>query len=185
MSDIFPETDWSLLRRATTGGRGMALEDLCRAYREPIVRFIRAWSGGSRNDEEDLAQGFIADFIRRETAAAASPDRGRFRDLIKASLRNYLLNARRKDKAMTRGGSVDMVSWDTGMEAADSSLPGSKTEPLHQMDPDKLMDVAWAQTLWRSVIVRLRSEWTKEHPEAPFEQLQDWFEGDLPDQPER
>jgi hypothetical protein len=63
----FPPTLWTVVRRGGAGS-GEALESLCKAYRVPLVSFVRRnWS--DPQDAEDLTHGFIAELIRQNDLA--------------------------------------------------------------------------------------------------------------------
>src|ERR1700741_4385482 len=72
----FATTRWSLIldaRHADTS-RG-ALEEICRAYRAPVLAYVRR-HGYSRADAEDLTQEFFAHFLERRWDTDLDPLRG-------------------------------------------------------------------------------------------------------------
>ena len=87
----FQTTRWSLIvaARDSPSQARTALEQLCRAYRPPVLAFVRR-SGYAPADAEDLTQAFFLRFLERGWYAEADPDRGRFRTLLLVSLRNFL-----------------------------------------------------------------------------------------------
>src|SRR5262245_17538310 len=89
----FAETPWSAIAaaaRSEAPGAAAALEKLCRDYWYPLYAFLRR-RGYDREDAEDLTQGFFAErVITRRVLRDLSPERGRFRSWLLASLKNYV-----------------------------------------------------------------------------------------------
>ena len=86
-----------------------ALVELCKRYWFPLYAYIRR-SGHSREDAEDLTQAFFAEFLEKGHFARADPQRGRFRDFLLTSLRNFMEMQRRRDQTQKRGGGATLVS---------------------------------------------------------------------------
>ena len=79
--------------------RHRALDRLCSAYDPAILAYLRQM-GFSQHDAEDIRQRFFADVVlRRNLLGRAKPHRGRLRDLVRRSLRNYALNEIRDGRA--------------------------------------------------------------------------------------
>src|SRR3954468_11986895 len=87
----FHTTRWSLIHTAgeDPSQARAALEQLCTAYRPPVLAYIRR-SGYDANDAEDLAQSFFLRFLETGWYAHADPERGRFRCLLLTALRHFL-----------------------------------------------------------------------------------------------
>ncbi|HUJ44382.1 MAG TPA: hypothetical protein VLW52_12340, partial [Opitutaceae bacterium] len=102
----FETTHWSLVVRAaearTSEGRA-ALEELCRTYWYPLYGFARR-RGLTRQDAEDLTQGFLADLLAREAITQADAARGRFRSFLLASFENFHSHQRARAATLKRGG---------------------------------------------------------------------------------
>ena len=104
----WPTTQWEMLGHlsddADNAAQYKALEKLCRAYDAPILAYL-VQMGFSQHDAEDARQGFFADvMLRRNLLGRARRHRGRLRDLIRRSLRNYAINVVRAGKAARREG---------------------------------------------------------------------------------
>src|SRR5436305_5416488 len=95
----FPTTHWTLLARASLGGdtenRG-ALEELCRRYWTPIVRFIQV-RGIPPSQAEDLTQEFMVHILEKSLFGRADRFQGRFRSFLIGALIRFL-----RDKADQR-----------------------------------------------------------------------------------
>ena len=102
----FSTTRWSVVHRAG-GPRSpearAALEELCARYWYPLYAFLRR--SGSRPDEAaDLVQGLFASLIERESLTAVDHEMGRFRSWLLGALKHHVVDARKHDAALKRGG---------------------------------------------------------------------------------
>lgn len=171
----FNTTHWSAVLQAGDGSSTKsteALETLCRTYWYPLYAFCRR-RGFSPPDGEDLTQQFFAVFIEENSFATASPDRGRFRNFLLASFKNFLANDHHRRMTVKRGGRVAFVSID------DHDLEGHfRREPTDSDTPENLYDRAWALTLLGKVMKDLKDEFTSDGKAAMFETLQVFLTGD-------
>lgn len=99
----WPTTMWTavgeLSPEADAAAQERALEKLCSAYNPAILASLRAM-GFSLHDAEDVRQRFFTEVVLgRNLLGRGSRHRGRLRDLIRRSLRNFALNALRDGKA--------------------------------------------------------------------------------------
>ena len=65
--DIFATTHWTVVLaagRRSTPQADRALEELCHTYWYPLYAYVRR-RGKSKEDAEDLTQGFFARFLQR------------------------------------------------------------------------------------------------------------------------
>lgn len=102
----FATTRWSVVlsaRDRTASESKEALEILCSSYWFPIYAFLRR-RGLPPADAEDLVQGFFASLFEHDSLAGVSPERGRFRSFLLASLRNHLADQHDRATALKRGG---------------------------------------------------------------------------------
>lgn len=166
--DVFATTHWTVVlaagRRATPQSN-RALEVLCCTYWYPLYAYVRR-HGYSKEDAEDLTQGFFARFLERNYLEGVSSEKGRFRAFLLAALKHYLANEHDRAGRQKRGGGVAPLSLDWQDANARYQI-----DPADQLSPDKLYDRAWAVTLLERVITRLRDECTTEGKGKVFEQL--------------
>jgi len=80
-----------------------ALEELCRAYWYPLYAYVRR-HGHSKEDAEDLTQGFFAAFLKRNYLEDVRSEKGRFRAFLLAALKHYLANEHDRASRQKRGG---------------------------------------------------------------------------------
>jgi RNA polymerase sigma-70 factor (ECF subfamily) len=154
-----------------------ALEELCHTYWYPLYAYVRR-HGHSKEDAEDLTQGFFARFLQRNYLEGLSSEKGRFRAFLLVALKHFLANEWDKSQRQKRGGGVTALALD--WQDADSRY---QIDPADQLSPDRLYDRAWAVTLLEQVIARLRDECAAEGKANVFEQLKPFLmegQSDIP-----
>jgi hypothetical protein len=88
------ETRWSLVRQAHAAGTGASAEQARGVLVMRYASALRRYVGGivkDRDEADELSQDFIMRLLKGDFAGA-DPDRGRFRDLLKAAVRNMIRN---------------------------------------------------------------------------------------------
>jgi len=153
----FETTLWSTVLAAgqqddSTRARD-SLEKLCRIYWRPLYSFLRR-QGTNPHDAEDLTQGFFASLLQKDALAQVRREKGRFRSFLLASLKNYASDERDKASAQKRGGGKPVLSLDVQDEENQYVV-----EPADQLDPAKLYDRRWAQTIIAVVVSRLKTDY--------------------------
>ena len=155
----FQTTRWSLIETARDhpSRARAALEQLCRAYRPPVLAFVRR-SGFSASDAEDITQAFFMRFLERGWYAEADPRRGRFRSLLLASLRHFLIDQHDHAIALKRNGRC------VGEDALDHCAGDGET-------PEQAFTRVWLGTVVGRAMARLQAEWERAGKREQFEQL--------------
>lgn len=155
----FRTTRWSLIATARDDPAHArdALEQLCRAYRPPVLAYVRN-SGYSAADAEDITQAFFVRFLERGWYAGADPGRGRFRSLLLAALRNFL-----RDQLTSA-----MADKRRGPQAAEEVL---EQLPDDGESPEQAFTRVWLATIVAHALERLRTEWNQAGKGARFEAL--------------
>lgn len=155
----FQTTRWSLIAAAheQPSRACSALEQLCCAYRPPVLAFVRR-SGYGANDAEDLTQAFFVHVLERGWYPDADPHRGRFRSLLLTSLRHFLADQHDQAGAAKRGG-----QW-TATDATDQLADDRES-------PEQAFARAWLGTVLSRAMARLHREWERAGKQAQFEQL--------------
>jgi RNA polymerase sigma-70 factor (ECF subfamily) len=162
----FDTTRWSLIvaaRADTRTGRD-ALDHLCRAYRPPVVAFL-ARSARSRDDAEDLAQGFFARFLEKRLHEVAAPERGSFRAFLRSALQNYAAHVHEAATAQRRGGGQrhEVLDADPAHEAASPDL-----------SPEDAFELSWALTVLDRAMGELAREAEQSGKRPLFEALREF-----------
>jgi RNA polymerase sigma-70 factor (ECF subfamily) len=153
--EVFLSTHWSAVlavQQSDSHAAAAALDELCRAYWYPLYVFARR-QGQSPEDAADLTQEFFAQILARKGITSASPERGRFRNFLLGSFRNFLANEWKKANRQKRGGGSEIFSLDE-LDAEERY----KVEPREDATPEKIYDRRWAETVLARVLTRLKIE---------------------------
>jgi RNA polymerase sigma-70 factor (ECF subfamily) len=167
-AEPFATTRWTVVLaagRTETPQSRQALEDLCASYWYPLYAYIRH-QGHSKEDAEDLVQGFFARFLEKNYLSGLSSAKGKFRAFLLASLKHFLANEWDRKNRQKRGGAATHLSLD--WQNADSRY---QIEPADLSSPDKIYDRAWAVTLLERVVRRLQEETAAGTKSRLFERL--------------
>lgn len=146
----FRTTRWSLVIGASDAAHGaLALDQLCRIYRPPVLAYIRRHAR-NEGEAEDLAQGFFEQLLRLRMHATADPARGRFRSYLLCALKRYLAKQRVAAYALKRGSDQELVTLGD---------PQAPEGPASEADtPDAVFERAWAEALLGRAMAHLQAE---------------------------
>jgi len=170
----FETTHWSVVLAAKEriGPESRrALASLCQAYWYPVYAYVCS-RGFAAPDAEDLTQGFFTRLLEKETIRGATPDRGRFRSFLLASVKNYLSNEWDRATAAKRGGGRAPLSLD--FAAAESRYP---LPPASGKRPDAVFVQQWTRTLLAETLAELEEEMCSKGEGRRFEALADLLTG--------
>ena len=151
----FETTSWSrLLRIAENDPQAVErdLEELCRTYWYPLYAWLRR-NGIRAADAEDTVQGFFqwlltGDFVRR-----ADPSRGRFRDLLRAALRQFQAREFRSLTAKKRSPGTVILSLDFVQGESRFEAHGRRAD-----NPEVIFEKEWALAVIDAAMKRLEGE---------------------------
>ena len=167
----WPTTQWELLgdlsSHAQEIARRRALEKLCAAYDRPILAYL-VHIGFSQHDAEDVRQGFFADVVlKRDLLGRARQSRGRLRDWIRRSLRNYDSNiwrnrgAAKRDGAWQREGCEEICAAEIAVGAI---APRVET-------PEEVFAREWGRNVIERAHTRLDEEYARKEQSVLCETL--------------
>lgn len=165
----FPATQWSVVLQAGSESPARAqaaLASLCQLYWYPLYAFVRRL-GHSHHEAEDGTQGFLAHLLKTAGLQRADPERGRFRTFLLTSLRHYLSNELRRDKAAKRGGGVAPLSY----QAESAEAHYLQQEGAGALAPEVAFDRDWALGVIERTLRELRDEYGRSRREAVFNAL--------------
>jgi hypothetical protein len=183
-SSIFPRTDWAGLGQAANADEAR-LDGLIRLYWEPLRIFLVAAFPSLKDQADIVLQEFAEDKILKEGwLRRADPNRGRFRDFLKTSLRHFVLD--RLNRAEARHAPVSLDELDT--ELAGPAGPSEEfdltwiravlAETLRRMETDcrdPAADQPRRSYIWEMVRIRLIDPVLNDAPQTPYEQLIERF----------
>jgi RNA polymerase sigma-70 factor (ECF subfamily) len=150
-SSIFPRTDWAELGRATEAD-APCLDRLIRLYWQPLKIFLMATFPGLKQQADTLLQEFAEDKLLQDGwLRKADQNRGRFRDFLKTSLRNFVLD--RLNRAEAKNPPI--------------SLEELEQEPPPPAAPSEAFDLAWAQAVLAETLRRMEADCKKPGEDQP------------------
>jgi hypothetical protein len=141
-SSVFPRTDWAELSKAADAEQ-MPLDRLVRLYWQPLKIFLVATFPNLREQADTLLQDFAEDKLLKEGwLRKADQNRGRFRDFLKTSLRNFVLN---------RLNLAEVKNPPMPLEELERELP----EPEAVREE---FDLAWARAVLAETLRRMEAD---------------------------
>ncbi len=152
-------------------GADRALERLCQTYWTPVYAYIRRL-GKSREDAQDLTQGFFAELLEKRSFSKANPVKGKFRTFLLNGVQFYTKNDWQKRQAVKRGGRCE--HWSLSTLEADAYL---QTYLADEVSPDIAFEQEWGRTVIALVSRRLRDEYTRRHRGEDYDRLCPYLEG--------
>ena len=170
---VFVTTRWTrvlLAGNTAEPSAQEALAGLCHDYWRPLFHFALR-KGRSREDAQDLTQGFIAQLLERNDLARADRDRGKFRTFLLTAFSSYLIGDHRRRAAQKRGGKEFLVSMDDEEGAASEAVPDPS------LTPEKAYEQSWAFSMLDRIGVRLREEYLAAGRTELFEALRPHLTG--------
>ncbi len=170
----FHDTHWSVVLLAREGESlraAAAVEAICRAYWYPLYAYVRR-CGEPPAEAQDLTQAFFARFLERDSLRSATPDRGRFRWFLLASLKNFLANEWERARAQKRGGGQSPIALDALGPEERYAL-----EPADALSPDKAYDRFWAMRLLDLSRQKLQEEFSAAGRAERFGKLEQFLPG--------
>ena len=175
----FAPTRWTLVLRARgeTPEARTALSELCAAYYDPVLRFLRR-EGRDGDTARELAQEFFARVLADGGFDAADPERGRFRSYLLGALKHFLSDQRKREQRLKRGGGVVAESLDSansGEDAASLQVADTSTSA-----PDGSFDRDWALAVMGRGLEVLQKEFADAGKAGHFESLKPWLMGEAP-----
>ena len=182
MGQRFRTTKWSLVLAARTGTTPRsreALAQLCEAYWGPLYAYVRR-QGHGVEEARDLTQSYFVRLLEKKYLKGVTPEAGRFRSFLLASLKNFLANERDWARALKRGGGLQAISLDT--DAAERSY---RAELSDDLTAEEIYERRWALEVLERVVTRQRREFETAGTLQQFDGLRACLTGEEPRLPYR
>jgi DNA-directed RNA polymerase specialized sigma24 family protein len=147
----FQTTRWTrvcLAKSDSEDGR-RALADLCDAYYEPVVAYLRSVLRDP-DAAREMSHAFFAEMLGGGTIHSADEERGRFRSYLLGAVKHFVGHQREAARRMKRGGGLEAVSLD------DKEAAG--VTDVRTLSPDAEFDRQWATTVIARSMEALRLE---------------------------
>lgn len=152
-----------------------ALSELCDAYYQPVLRFLRR-EGRDEDSARELAHDFFHRVLSGGAFDGADPERGRFRSYLLGALKHFLADERVRANRLKRGGGAVLESLDAP-SGADTSLRQEVASPNAPTD-DATFDREWALTIMDRALAALQREFADTGKAHQFEVLKPWLIGE-------
>jgi len=170
----FHTTRWTRigLAKADSEDGRKALADLCAAYYEPVVVYLR----GVLRDAEaarEMSHAFFAEVLAGGTIQTADPERGRFRFYLLGAVKHFVAHRREAESRQKRGGGVVPLSLD---EASLQSF-GWQIPCDAGLSPEAAFDRQWAVTVLARAMEALAAECEQQGKSRLFDRLRPWLLG--------
>jgi len=174
-SMTFHTTHWTLVRRASAhGAEGrQALSDLCAAYYEPVIAFLRR-EGRDEDVARELAHEFFRKLLEKPSLECAARAQGKFRSYLLGALKHFLARERERAGRQKRGGGAVFASLDADTE----TTPGVVLADGHELPPDVFFDRQWALAVLDRAFAALARERDAAGKAEDFSRLKPWLTGD-------
>lgn len=146
-----------------------ALADLCDAYYEPVVAYLRR-ALRDADLARDTSHAFFAEILEGGSIHTADQQRGRFRSYLLGAVKHFVSRQRELAQRIKRGGGAEMMSLnETGaLEPADGQ----------HLSPDEEFDRQWAVTVLTRGLDALRHECEAEGRREFFDKVKPLLTGD-------
>jgi len=183
-SSIFPRTDWAELGKAAEAEQ-MPLDRLVRLYWQPLKIFLVATFPSLKNQADTLLQDFAEDkLLQKGWLRKVDQSRGRFRDFLKTSLRNFVLN--RLNLAEVKNPPISLEELEQELpepEAASEKfdlawVSNVLAETLRRMEADCKKpgkDQPRRSHFWEMLRIRTLDPIFNDAPQVPYDQLVEQF----------
>lgn len=171
----FLTTRWTRVcaAKANSDDGRKALADLCDAYYEPVVAYLRSVFRDA-DAAREMSHAFFAEMLAGGTIHTADPERGRFRFYLLGAVKHFVAHHHEAETRQKRGGGVAPLSLDT--DSPDS--PALNVPQDARLSPEAAFDRQWAVTVLDRAMVTLNAECAAQGKSAWFDQLRPWLLGE-------
>lgn len=151
----FHTTRWTrvCLAKADSEDGRRALADLCDAYYEPVVAYLRSVLRDA-DAARDMSHAFFAGMLGGGTIHTADPERGRFRFYLLGAVKHFVAHQREAGARLKRGGGVALLSLDADLPGA----PALNVPEDARHSPEAAFDRQWAVTVLGRAMQALEGE---------------------------
>ena len=165
----FHTTRWTrvCLAKADSDDGRRALADLCGAYYEPVVAYLRSVLRDA-DAAREMSHAFFAEMLGGGTIHTADRGRGKFRSYLLGALRHFESDVRVRALRLKRGG---------GLPTASLSEDGIDEPATPGIDPGRF-DREWALTVLERALATVENDLRSAGKSGHFERLKPALVGD-------
>ena len=170
-TSAFHTTRWTrvCLAKADSEDGRRALAELCEAYYEPVVAYLRHVLRDS-DAARDMSHAFFTMILGGGHIGSADRERGRFRSYLLGAVKHFVSRQREIHFSLKRGAGLQPVSLD------EDGVPDIRDHQV--MSPDAAFDRQWALTVLERSLRALRAECQSSGKERLFDQARPFLTGD-------
>ncbi|MFO1439462.1 MAG: sigma-70 family RNA polymerase sigma factor [Verrucomicrobiaceae bacterium] len=167
----FLTTRWTrvCLAKADSEDGRRALADLCDAYYQPVIAFLR-WELRDTDAAREMAHAFFAEVLSGGAFDTVDRERGRFRSYLLGAVKHFLSRQRLLASRQKRGGGMEHGTLE---EVAVQNTPDSA-----HLSADRSYDRQWALTVLDRALDALQRDYEQRGKGLLFEVLHPWLNGD-------
>jgi DNA-directed RNA polymerase specialized sigma24 family protein len=171
----FHTTRWTrvCLAKADSEDGRKALADLCDAYYEPVVAYLRSVFRDA-DAALEMSHAFFAVMLAGDTIHTADPERGRFRFYLLGAVRHFVAHQHEAETRQKRGGGVAPLSLD--VETSTSSAINTPEDA--RLSPEAAFDRRWAVTVLARAMESLGAECATQGRSSLLDHLRPWLLGE-------
>lgn len=171
----FLTTRWTrvCLAKADSEDGRRALADLCDAYYEPVVAYLRSVLRDA-DAARDMSHAFFARMLAGGTIQTAEPERGRFRFYLLGAVKHFLAHQHEAAMRHKRGGGIPPLSLD----AEDTGSPALQVPEDARLTPEAVFDRQWAITVLDRAMQALDAECAAQGRPGFVQQMRPWLLGE-------
>lgn len=173
----FRSTAWSVIQEAKdpdSPEHRDSLERLFRVYWRPVYWTLRLEWNENPENARDLTQQYFAMFLEKDLLRQVSASKGRFRNFVKATLKNFMLMDRRETAALKRGGDRRLFSLDAA-DVEPLEARGAERAP----SPEQLFDRELMKSVMEESLADLRREMEAAGRRNHFELFVRYYSSDV------
>ncbi|MFO1498249.1 MAG: sigma-70 family RNA polymerase sigma factor [Verrucomicrobiota bacterium] len=173
----FAPTRWTLILRARgeSPEARRALAELCEAYYQPVLTFLRR-EGRTEDAARELTQEFFRRILAQPGFAEVTPGRGLFRSYLLGALKHFLADQRKHASRLKRGGGVVLEPFDP-LDPDDESGAARIADPS-MAGPEAFFDRQWALAVVERGLAVTEKEFGAANKADLFRCLKPWITGE-------
>lgn len=150
-----------------------ALADLCDAYYEPVVAYLRSVFRDA-DAAREISHAFFAEMLGGGTIHTADPQRGRFRFYLLGAVKHFVAHHREAASRQKRGGGIAQLS----LEADSAESPALNVAADARLSPEVVYDRQWAITVLERAMQALNAECEAQGRSKVVHLMRPWLMGE-------
>jgi RNA polymerase sigma factor (sigma-70 family) len=166
---MFPTTHRSLVIALANGApeeRARAFETLLAVYWKPVYKYLRVRWSRTREEAEDLTQGFFARAFEKESLATYDTAKASFRGFLRTLLDRFASNERKAAMRQKRGGGGTHLDFDAAEQEIGCASGGAAVSAAGS--PEEYFHQEWVRSVFALAVDRLRQSCASRGKESHF-----------------